>query len=227
MNAQSRHSDSAKRRVCLKGRMIGGLGTLALLVLLPIHTGCRGGGRLELASLSFKSVDPPAPRVTAVKLRECYWWTDDADQVWIAVQSRWSPWFNPKFRLELQMSLVLEKLPAGAARNYELRQRALCGRIRFGPWESRLVSQVGIAAAYRESGNRLHCSMRVQATRVTSQLLGSWGQPVPYLVLGDFTAVPDEQRGRAIALLTESGGWDRKPTSRPADDSSPNARPHP
>ncbi len=196
----------------------------ATLALLLFSTGCHGGGRLELTSLSFKSVDPPAPRVSSVKLRECYWWTDDAGQVWIAMQAQWSFWFNPKLRLELQMSLVLEKLPAGVARNYQLGNQTMRGRIRFGLWESRLASQVGIAAVYRESGDRLRGSMRLQATRVTSQLLGNWGRPVRYLVLGDFTAVHDEQRGRVIAELTESSGWNRKPTSRPAIQTTSNAQ---
>ena len=104
------------------------------------------------------------------------------------MQSQRSLWFNPKLRLELQMSLVLEKLPAGVARNYELGNQTMRGRIRFAAWESRLASLVGIAAVYREGDDRLRCSMRLQATRVTSQILGNWGKPIRYLVLGEITS---------------------------------------
>ena len=191
-----------------------------LLMLLCYLAGCTGSGRLEFASLDFRAVDPPAPRVSPVSVQECYWWTDQDGQVWIAMRSQRAVPFHPKLRFQFQLSLALEALPASKARNYKLGRRALRARVGFGPWESRFSSQVGIAALYRESGKRLRGSVRVQTSRVTLQWLGGWGKPVRYLMLGSFTAVPDEQRGRAIAEAAESSGWGRdaprQPTSLPA-----------
>jgi hypothetical protein len=186
------------------------------MLLLLVTTGCTGSGRLEFASLDFKAIDPPAPRVSPLKVRECYWWTDELGQVWIAMQRRADPFFNPRLRFEFQLSLVLEKLPAGPARNYELRRPALRARVKFGPWESRFASQVGIAALYRASGDRLRGSLRAQTTRASLQFLGGWSEPVRYMMLGSFTAVHDKQRGRPIAEMTESAGWDRAPPPSPA-----------
>jgi hypothetical protein len=179
----------------------GGRFAVALLAVSLLLTGCAGGGRLEFASLDFRAVDPPPPRVSPVGLQECYWWTEDDGRVQIAMQSRRTPLWNSTLRFQLQLSLTLEKLPAGPARNYTLEPRALQARVRFGPWESRFTSQTGIVALYRESGDRLRGSARVRTSRVTLQWLGGWSEPVRYLMLASFTAVPDERRGRAIAEL--------------------------
>ncbi|MFQ5805513.1 MAG: hypothetical protein ACE5I3_03575 [Phycisphaerae bacterium] len=174
--------------------------------------GCSGSGRIELASLNYRAVDPPAappPRVARIDLDGCYWWTDDNGRVWIAMQRQWTPLFSPRLRFEFQLSLVLDKLPAGRARDYRVARKELRARLRFGPWESRFTSTVGILALYRESNDRLRGSLRLQATRVTTRWLGGWGKPTRYLMLGSFVAVHDEQRGRPIAEATESSGWGR------------------
>jgi hypothetical protein len=178
-------------------------GRSVLLAATLLVTGCTGTGRLEFASLDFRAVDPPPPRVSPVSVQECYWWTEPNGQLWIAMQSHRTPLIYPELRFQFQLSLALEKLPAGKARDYKLGRRELQVRVRLGPWESRFSSQVGIAALYREPGNRLRGSVRVQTSRVTLQWLGGWGEPVRYLMLGAFTAVHDEQRGRAIVKAIE------------------------
>ncbi len=132
------------------------------------------------------------------------------------MQRRQTSLFSPKLRFEFQLSLALERLPAGKARNYKLGRRELRARVKFGPWESRFASQVGIGALYRESGDRLRGSLRVQTTRVSLQMLGGWSKPIRYLMQGSFTAVHDEERGRPIAEATESAGWGRGASKRPA-----------
>lgn len=186
---------------------------LAVACLCGI-AGCRGSGRLELASLDYGAIDPPAPRFVRLDLQECYWWTDEDGQVWVAMQREQSPLLNPKMRFQFQLSLALEKLPAGRARNYRVAREELRARVHFGPWESRFSSRAGIVALYRESGDRLRGNLRLQAARVSTRLLGGWGRPTRYLILGSFTAVHDEQRGRSIAEVTESAGWDRGAPAR-------------
>ena len=208
-----------------------------LALLLPLAAvGCAGRARMEFSPLHFKSIDPPAPQSSRVNFDRCYWWTDEGGRLWVAMERTFAPWFNPKLRVEVQISLQLEKLPAGAARNYPIGRRELRARIKFGVWESRFSSVAGIAAVYRESGDRLRGSLRMQTSRVSSELIGGWGEPSIYLMQGAFNAVHDEQRGREIATLTESQGWERPPiaptsspsplSDSPAPTSAPTDAPH-
>jgi hypothetical protein len=192
---------------------------LATAALLACTLGCNGRARLELVSLDLKAIDPPSPHVTPVKMQECYWWTDDDGQVWIAMQRTQTPLLAPKFRLQFELSLALPRLPAGKARNYPVTRRELRARLRFGPWEGRFNSLAGIVALYRESGNKLRGSMRIRASRVSTRLLGGWSDPSRYLLSGSFVAVHDERRGRAIVESTESSGWDREPRQRSSVES--------
>ena len=195
-----------------------------LAVCLCCAVGCRGGGRIELASLNYRAIDPPAappPRVARINLDCCYWWTDDDGRLWIAMQREQALLLSPKWRLQFQRSLALEKLPAGSARDYKITRKALRARLRVGPWEGRFASQAGIIALYREPHDVLRGSMRLQASRTTTRLLGGWSKPTPYLILGSFTAIRDERRGRAIVEATESSGWGRDVPTRPRRGTRP------
>lgn len=194
---------------------------LVALLLCVLGTGCAGRARLEFTPLHFKSIDPPPPHVTRLEFQHCYWWTDEDGTVWIAMEKKFAPWFNPRLQFEVQVSLALEKLPAGKARNYRIGGRELRARVKFGIWESRFASRAGIVALYRESGQRLRGSLRVQTSRVSSQLLGGWGEPTNYLMQGSFLAVENRQRGRAFAEITESQGWERSAPERSADAEEP------
>jgi hypothetical protein len=182
--------------------------------------GCHGSAHLEIASLNFQAIDLPPARFTRLDLPECYWWKDKGGRVWIAMRRESTPLFNPRFRFDFQVSLALDKLPAGKARNYKVDAKSMRACVRFGPWETRFTSRTGIVAIYRESGGRLRGSMRLYASRQVARLLGGWSRPSGYLLLGSLEAVHDEQRGRAIAEATESAGWGREepagPTSRPS-----------
>jgi hypothetical protein len=198
-----------------------------LVASLCCAAGCRGSGRLHFASLDYRDIDPQVPpRLTAFDLQECYWWTDEGGRLWMAMQRQHTPLFYPKMRFEFQLSVALERLPAGRARTCKVDRTTLRARVCVGPWESRFTSRVGVIAVCREPGDRLRGSLRLQAVRVASHWLGGWGKPSRYLLLGSFTAVPDERRGRAIAEATESSGWGRDSSAGPPITSRP-ARPPP
>jgi len=196
---------------------------LLLNSLLVACVGCHGTGRIELASLNFRAIDVPAgppPRVDRYDLDCCCWWTTPDGQLWLAMQQQRRFFLNPRLRLEFQLSLRLERPPAGPARDYPLGSEELRARLRFGPWESRFTARTGILALYREPGDRLRGSLRAEVAGVAARLLGGWSRPARYLLLGTFTAVRDEQRGRPIAEATESSGWERAP---PAEQAPPPA----
>ena len=174
--------------------------------------GCAGGGHLELISLNYRAIDPPAPRASTLEVDRCYWWTDDAGRVWVALESVRHPWFTPFGPFLFQMSLALDRLPAGRARDYSVAQRELRALARLGPVESRFTAVAGVVAVYRATGDKLRGSFRLHVRREVSRLLGGWSEPTSFLMHGTFTALHDAARGRPIAEQTESHGWEREPT---------------
>ena len=190
----------------------------ALLVLLA---GCAGSARVYVTALDFQSIDPPAgpaPRFVELDMDRCSWWTDDAGHVWVAMERDRPVLFMPEWRFRFQLSFALDDPPAGRARDYRVTKRELRGTARFGPTQSRFVSLAGIVALYREPGDRFRGSFRIEVAREVQQILGGWGRPTRYLMMGTFNAVPDDGRGRRVAAETESLGTQRgpSPASRPA-----------
>lgn len=193
--------------------------------LLALAWGCAGGGRLELSSLDYRSIDPPAARGASVPLDRCHWWTDDEGRLWVAMESVSRPLFGALGPAVLQLSLELEGLPAGQARNYLAGQRQLRAVARFGPAESRFVSAAGIVAVYRAGGDRLRGSFRLQVRRQTGRLLGGWSAPTSWLMQGTFVATHEPRRGSAIAGATEAHGWGRDDFPQPATPATQPAAP--
>jgi hypothetical protein len=187
------------------------ISTAVLLVLCA----CQSPGRVELVDLNYREIDPPAPRTAEIDIDHCYWWCDDKGQVWIAMEHE-RPVFLGAEQLVFQMTLVLEKLPAGRARNYLVSSRSLRATVHLGPAEGRFVSLAGIVALYREPGDRLRGSFRLEVAREISKLLGGWGRPSRHLMQGTFVAVHEEQRGRRIAEETSIRARPRVPASQPA-----------
>lgn len=182
-----------------------------LSVCLAATAGCGGSARLELVSLNYRAIDPPAPQAARLALDHCWWWTDADGRVWVAMQTQRRSPLGRYGHFEFQLSLALDEPPAGRARNYRITRRSLRARARVGPIESRFTSTAGIVAVYREPGERLRGSFRIATRRQVSRLLGGWSRPARYLIQGTFQAVHDEARGRPVAELTESHGWERPP----------------
>lgn len=190
-----------------------GLACLATLFL----AGCRGGGNVQLISLDFRSIDPPAPRVFELSFDRCVWWSDERGRLWLAMSRDLQSIFGPLGRVQFEMSIRLEKPPSGRARNYSLAAEEVRARIRTALSETRLTSISGILAVYREGGEGMRGSFRFQANRHTLQILGGWSRGARFLFLGRFHAVPDAGEAGAIVESTEGPGFERgEPTSGPA-----------
>ena len=192
--------------------------TVALLASLGLLAGCNGTGRVDVAALDFQAIDPPegpAPRFVTLDLDRCYWWTDEAGRVHVALERDRPALLGTEWRFRFQLSLALDQPPAGKARDYRVNRRELRGVARFGPTQSRFSSLYGIVALYREPQNCLRGSFRMEVARETQQLLGGWSRPSRYLMMGSFVAVPDADRGRRIAAEAEapSGGATTQPST--------------
>lgn len=198
-------------------RGLAGLPRLVLFGLAAGLAGCGGSGRIHIASLNYRAIDPPAgpaPGVTTLDLERCYWWTDEKGQVCVSMEREVPSLLGRLARFTFQMSLVLEKPPAGRARDYSVAKRELRALARVGPAQSRFTSVAGIVALYREPGDRLRGSFRLLAAREVNGLLGGWSRPSGYLMTGTFVAVHDPRRGRVIADATEAFGWQRDTPQR-------------
>lgn len=174
----------------------------ALALLLPLHLACSGRASLVVTSLDYRNIDPP-PAYSKIDLDECFWWTDDGGQVWIALRRRIASPISSGFNFAFSLSLLLDRLPAGHARNYLVGNNELRGVAQVGPLASTFESSAGILALYRESGDRLRGSLKLEVIRRTATLLGGRTGATRYLFVGDLLAIHNERRGREIAMEIE------------------------
>lgn len=170
-------------------------GALLLAGALALCPGCAPAARIELASLEFGTIDPPAARFIVVEADGCWWWQDTDGRVHVVLEKRQSlPVAGTEFSFRL--AVELEDLPAGRAREYQVAKDELEAVASIGFAESRFSSVSGILALYREPGDRLRGSLRLTVARESTQLMGGWGPKTRYLMLGTFLAKQDEGRGR-------------------------------
>lgn len=201
-----RKSEGRNAKSEIRRRAFLGVGILASLLAL---SGCRGGGDVQIVSLDFRSIDPPTPRVFELSFDKCAWKTDADGRLWLAMSRDMRSILGPLGRVQFELSMRLEKLPSGKARNYSLAADEVRVRIRTALSETRLMSTAGILALYREGGDVVRGSFRFQANRYTLQILGGWTPGARFLFLGHFIAVPDEGDAAAIIESTEGPGFER------------------
>ena len=176
--------------------------------------GCAGGGRMYITALDYQAIDPPAgpaPRFVQLELDRCFWWVDEQGRVAVALARDQPLALGTDWRFKFRLSLALGEPPAGHARDYAVSKRELRATVQGGPLRSRYSSVRGIVALYREANERLRGSFRLEVAREVQQMLGGWGSPSRYLMMGTFEAVRDDVRGRQIAAETETPGSEREP----------------
>ncbi|MGE0478835.1 MAG: hypothetical protein AB7Q17_00055 [Phycisphaerae bacterium] len=161
--------------------------------------GCTGAARIEIASLDYNAIEPPAARSSVVTIDRCHWWTDDAGQVWLAFERRTAPLLLPIGEVTFQMYFVLERPPAGKARYYAIAKKEMRAGLRVGPLAARFAPVTGVALLERRGNAQMRGSFRMAVRREVSQLLGGWSRPSSQLMQGSFVATLDAERGKAIA----------------------------
>jgi hypothetical protein len=194
-------------------------GLPAALVAVLLAGGC-SGGKVQIVSLDYRSIDPPSVEPVEIVLDGCYWWTDEQEQLWVAMNAGWQPGLGAG-PLSFKLSLLLPRLPSGEGRDYPVSDRTLRAVARIGPLEGRFCSVTGIVAIYRQPGERLRGALRALVTREVAQLLGGWSKPTRLLMLARFEAVYDPASGRPILEASESHGWDRSPPPSTRPSSGP------
>jgi hypothetical protein len=160
------------------------------------------------------------PLVQQVPVNEAYYWLEDG-QLWVSLRCHRPSALGPAFEFDWAMSLVVEGLPAGSARLYQLKADAARVVQTAGADQRRSRGWTGVAVIQSPKNRRLegrfHCNVRQQHFT----LLHGW-QPPPLaapmlIVVARFEAVEDAERGRAIRDETEAAGFERRlPATRPS-----------
>jgi len=194
----------------------------AIVVLIAVSTaltgGCAGHASIHIASLDTKRISTTAPLIMRVTPDRCYYWVNERDELCIAMREDKRSLLGKRFGAEFRLSLVLEGLPAGSSRSYPMSQRTLRARHRDGFTHTRAASVGGIAAVWGYGKGRLHGRFRALVEQQSWSVLKGWGSNKKVFMVGDFTAVKDQQAGQRILTETETDGMERpppRPTPRP------------
>ncbi len=186
---------------------------VAAAVLAMALAGCAGSATVQIVSLQPNAIDPPPARVWRYDADECYWWIDPADNLNVALRShRHNLLLGRLGDVNLTLSFVFGKPPAGHGRNYAIRSQHTRTLIESALATQRFESYGGIAGVIVNDNGTLQGSFRIWTKQRPgfSPLMFLSGHPGNFLVFGSFHAVPDEHhKGRDIRQHTESGGWER------------------
>lgn len=178
---------------------------VSLLVVTLASMGCNGSARFGFVSLNTQAIDPPRVEPFEFSADECYWWTDDSGNLRIALHARQRNVFLGKLGiLDIDLSLCLDKPPAGLGRDYPLHQHEPRILIRSVMQTQRFTSVSGIASVLVKPGDQMHGSFRILLNPVAEAGMLSIlpSKPGPVLCYGTFRAVRDAERG--VALLNQS-----------------------
>lgn len=197
---------------------------LPVIVMLIALAGCRGGGTIHVVPLGGKSLSTDKPLIVRVEPDECYYWINDENELCIAMRHRKSSLFGRRFSRAFNLSLVLDEPPAGSARQYRVRRKAMRSRFAAGFEQTRSGSYAGLVGVWGYGTGKLNGRFRLTIKRQSYSVLVGWSANTTALMVGEFTAVPDRTAGEAIMAVTEEGGLARSevaPKEKEKKESAP------
>jgi len=160
------------------------------------------------------------PLVREISADQAYYWVENGE-LNVALRYSRSSILGPAFQYDWEMSLVLDGLPAGSSRLYELRPDSVRIVQTAGPDQRRSRTWTGVAVVKAPRDNRLEGRFHVNVRQQRFTALGGWQPPslrAPMMiVVGRFEAVENAEAGRIIRRETEAAGFTRASThSRPS-----------
>ncbi len=209
--------------VRLSGRLRPRL--IVLTALVAACAGCWGSAKIQFVSLHPTEIDPPSASVVRYDANKAYWWIDDEGQLNLAFRCiKHKLWLGRMGRVELLMSLVPGPPPAGSGRVYTIRHRETRTVLHGAADYQRCHSYNGVMDVLVDDERHVRGSFRIWMRPNEQFYLFSF---VPrttgaLLCFGDYRAVHDPQRGRAIREICEAEGG-RRPPLRAGARSGPSA----
>lgn len=189
----------------LIGLLIAGAGTV----------GCAGSARIGVVPLNLRKLRDRDPLIRNLDAQRCYYWQDQNGRLCIAMEFENLSLIGDYGRRSLAMSLVLNDMPAGEARNYRVNLRTLRMIARAGAEHVRWASLSGIFAVRRTSDDHIRGRFRIAAKQQKFHIALGWSSDSRVLLFGELDAIPGERQGREILKRTEADGMDR--TTRTVD----------
>ncbi len=187
----------------------------AAAIYLPVVlalSGCTGKASIYQIPLSGgKSLKTTGALVIHVAPDECYYWVNDNQEPCIAIRGTSGGLLDKRFEREFTMSLVLDSLPAGSARSYRVRRRALRAKTRAGFTHTRSASLGGLVVIWDYGKDTLHGRFRITAKQQSYMVLTGWRGNRRVLFVGEFAAVQNRSAGERILARTEADGMARSP----------------
>lgn len=201
------------------------------VVLVAAAALAGGCGRGVVHTIPVARADLPArePLIQTLPIHEACYWLDAQGRVHIALRYHQGSLLGPMFRAEWLMSLVLERLPAGRERLYQLTTQNLRMVQTKGLDRRRGRSFSGVAVLSAPRGGVLRGRFHTSVPQQVFSALGGWGgaHRGPLVILaGEFEAVNRPERGQAIEAQTEADDFGREPTKEsPRSASRPHTQP--
>ncbi len=188
--------------------------------------GCNGSATANLIPILRSDLPPQEPLMQTVRADEAYYWVDDNGSLNIAMRHETHSLLGAVFDLTWNMSIVLDGLPAGSQRLYQLTSRDVRVVQSCGGDHRRYRSAAGVAVLEAPKGHQLEGRFHITVYQQQFGVLTGWTPSYhgPLLVLaGEFEAVENHTRGREILEQTEADGFGRPPlpTTRPTSRPNP------
>lgn len=176
--------------------------------------GCNGSGVLHVMPYVRSDLPEHEPLIQNTPIQEAYYWQEEDGQLNIALRSTQKSLLGEVFSAEYAMSIVLEDLPAGSERLYNVTIREIQSALRAGGDRRRSRSMLGVvvieAPEHGVLKGRFHALMHEQRfTALTGWTPPSVFQGARMVVAGEFNAVHDPERGREILAVTEDDNFVR------------------
>jgi len=182
------------------------ISTAAILLYVA---GCRGYATVRMVPFMRSDLAPASPLVRTVRPTEAYYWLDDEGKLNISLGYRSKSIFGEAFDAEWLMSVVLDGLPAGSQKLYQLRKQAVRITSSHGGIHTRSRSGRGVALVHARQGGHLKGRFHITVHQQGFSVLNGWSPRGLLVVVGDFFAVEDKARGADVLARTEQDGFGR------------------
>lgn len=172
-------------------------------------TGCARRTTVQIVPLGTQQINTTGPLITELTPHECYYWTNDAGGLCIAIRGHKRSLLDRRLNQEFVLSFVFDGVPAAAARDYRFNRRTARCRTAAAIYHSRSASLNGIATVWSYGKPTLRGRFRFYAKIQTYNLLAGWRDDGSVLFTGEFAAIANRRRGEAILADTEGPGMER------------------
>ena len=174
------------------------------------RVGDRAGARSSsVRPLAIKKISDKVPLSGEFTPDRCYYWCDEESRLCIAMAFENVSLIGDYGKRSMVMSLVLGEMPAGMGRTYRVTRSTLRMISHAAPKHTRWASLSGIVGVWRDGDKNIRGRFRIFTKQQTFHIALGWRGGSRALAVGEFLAVPGEEKGRQILEDSEARGMER------------------